>query len=155
MTDQTPVAAKGREGLNSLIGQEFGPGRWVDITQEKVTGFADAIEDPEWLHVDVEEARKSRFGNTIAQGFLLVAYTPGMIRSLVDVHGFNGGTNYGCGKIRFPSSVITGSRIRVRTRLAGVDDVKGGVQATWESTVEVEGNEKPGCFVENLMRYFD
>lgn len=150
---QTQVT--GRAGLAALKGSEIGPGEWFTVDQARIDRFAEAVDDNGWIHVDRERAKSSRWGTTIAQGYLTTALIPVLLRRMMKVEGFSSQTNMGANRIRFPGAVPSGSRLRLKARLADLEPVKGGVQATFESTIEVEGADRPGCVAEMVFRYFD
>jgi len=144
------------EELRSLTGQEVATGDWFDITQERINLFAEATGDHQWIHVDVERAkRESPYGTTIAHGFLtlsLLSYL--MSRTVVIKLPVKMGINYGLNKVRFPSPVPAGSRIRARAGLQSIEAISDGEQLIWNITVECEGSEKPCCVAEWLVRYY-
>lgn len=146
---------RGRDGLAAIKDSDIGPGDWFTVDQARIDRFAEAVDDNGWIHVDPERAKTSRWGTTIAQGYLTAGLVPVLFRRIVKVDGFSGQTNMGANKIRFPGAVPCGSRVRLKARLSALEEVKGGVQATFESTVEVEGAERPGCVAEVVFRYFD
>ncbi len=146
---------EGVEGLRNAVGFELGPTEWMDITQERVNGFADATDDHQWIHVDVERAqRESPFGGPIAHGFLTLSLASAFQPQMVDVTDISMGVNYGLNKVRFPAPVPVGGRLRCKGRIAEVEDVTGGVQVTYELAFEIEGREKPACVAEFLARYY-
>jgi acyl dehydratase len=136
-----------------LIGQELGPTEWREITQERVNAFADATDDPQWIHVDPERAAAGPFGGTIAHGFLTLSLCVPFMAELVRPSGYAMGINYGVNRVRFPAPVPVGSRIRARFRVASVEEVPGGDQAVVEATIEREGGDKPVCVAELVVRY--
>ena len=141
--------------LRGATGRHLGWTEWVDITQDRVDRFADATGDHQWIHVDVERATaESPFGGPIAHGYLTLSMGPRLVPQVVRVDGITMAVNYGCDKVRFPSPVPVGSKVRVGVELVNVDDVKGGVQVTMRFTFEVEGAEKPACVADNLFRYY-
>jgi acyl dehydratase len=147
---------QGTQGLRDLVGQHLGYSDYVEVTQEQVNLFAEATGDHQWIHVDVERARKeSPFGGPIAHGYLTLAMGPRLVPKVVAVDGISMGVNYGCDKVRFPSPVPVGSKVRVGVELIDVADVASGVQVKMRFTFEVEGAEKPACVAENLFRYYD
>ncbi|HET6772281.1 MAG TPA: MaoC family dehydratase [Acidimicrobiales bacterium] len=147
---------QGTQGLRDLVGQHLGHSDYVEVTQEQVNLFAEATGDHQWIHVDVERARKeSPFGGPIAHGYLTLAMGPRLVPQVVRVDGVSMGVNYGCDKVRFPSPVPVGSNVRVGVELMDVSDVTGGVQVKMRFTFEVEGVAKPACVAENLVRYYD
>jgi acyl dehydratase len=142
--------------LQELVGQEVAVGEWLEVTQDRINAFADATGDHQWIHVDVERcARESPFGTTIAHGFLTLSLIPLFSYASVGIRQpFKMTINYGLNKVRFPSPVRCGSRIRTRHQLLEVAEVKGGWQSRWQVTVEIEGSEKPACVAETLTRYY-
>lgn len=142
------------DALDTLVGQEVATSDWITVTQEQVNLFAEATGDHQWIHVDVERAMaESPFGGPIAHGYLTLSLTNLFLPQVVDVQGVSLGVNRGTGKIRFPSPVPVGSRLRAGVELAEVVDVKGGIDTMMVITVEREGSEKPVCVVESLSRY--
>jgi acyl dehydratase len=145
----------GIEELKSKVGEHLGYSDWLEVTQDRVNLFADATGDHQWIHVDVERANaESPFGGPIAHGYLTLSLAPSMVPQVVQVHGFSMAVNYGAGKVRFPSPVPVGSKLRAGVELTGVEDVKGGVQVEMRLTFEVESAAKPSCVAEVLYRYF-
>jgi acyl dehydratase len=127
---------------------------WHEVTQEQINLFAQATGDHQWIHVDPERAaRESPYGRAIAHGFLTLSLIPALRAEIVEVVKKRMTINYGLNKVRFPAAVPVGSRVRMRAFLSAVEDVKGGVQATWTFTIEVEGQDKPACVAESLLRY--
>ena len=146
------------EELKELVGQELGVGRWLEMTQERVDAFADATGDHQWIHVDPERAAKTPFGGTIAHGFLTLSLLPLLRREWegirVDLHP-KMGINYGLNRVRFISPVRVGRRIRLRTRLLGVEDVAPDIlQVTYQQTIEIEGEERPAMVAESIGRQY-
>jgi acyl dehydratase len=154
-SDSSTRTVHGLDGLRGLAGQDLGASSWIDITQERVNMFADATGDHQWIHVDVERAKEGPFGGPIAHGYLTVSLVIPMFVELLDVRDIGMGVNYGLDKLRFPSPVKVGSRIRLHGRVGDVEDVKGdGVQCTFDFTVEVEGSDKPACIARAVYRYY-
>ena len=147
---------EGIEELKSLIGEEVGASDFIEVTQSRINDFADATEDHQWIHIDVERAKTdSPFGSTIAHGFLTLSLLPHFAAQAFTVRGnFKMGINYGLNKLRFISPVKSGSRVRARFTLQAVEDVAGGAQITWAVTVESEGGAKPALAAEWLVRYY-
>ena len=147
---------EGIEELKSLIGEEVGASDFVEVTQSRINDFADATEDHQWIHIDVERAKTdSPFGSTIAHGFLTLSLLPHLAAQAFTVSGkFKMGINYGLNRLRFISPVKSGSRVRARFTLQAVEDVAGGAQITWAVTVESEGGAKPTLAAEWLVRYY-
>jgi acyl dehydratase len=150
----TAVEVNGIEGLKALIGETVGPGDWREVTQEDIDAFAELSGDDQWIHVDVERAKKeSPYGTTVAHGNLTLSLTDGIRLDLMKSTGFKLGVNYGWNKVRFPAPVPAGSRIRGSAELVEVEDVGGGWwQIVTRFTVEVEGNEKPACVADSVGR---
>jgi acyl dehydratase len=147
---------EGIEELRTLQGQEVGASDWLEITQPRVNDFADATEDHQWIHIDVERAKTdSPFGSTIAHGFLTLSLLPHFASQAFTVRGdFKMGINYGLNRLRFVSPVTVGSRVRGLFTLQSVEDVVNGTQITWTVTVEAEGKQKPALVAEWLVRYY-
>ena len=149
------TTVQGISGLKAKVGEHLGYSPWLEITQERVNLFAEATGDHQWIHVDVERAKKeSPFGGPIAHGYLTLSLAPSLLPQVVQVTGFPMAVNYGAGKVRFPSPVPVGSNLRIGAVLDSVDDVTGGVQVQMTLTFEVEGATKPSCVAEVLFRYF-
>jgi len=142
------------DDLRAAAGTDLGWTDWVDITQDRVNLFADATGDHQWIHVDVDRAQaESPFGGPIAHGYLTLALSNQFLPQLIAVPAASAGVNYGTGKVRFPSPVPVGSRVRGGAEITGVDDIPGGVQTTITITIEVEGSAKPACVIESLSRW--
>jgi acyl dehydratase len=140
--------------LRGRVGRHLGHSGWRQITQEQVNGFAEVTGDRQWIHVDQERARTGPFGRTIAHGYLTLSLIPTLLWEVLDVDGASAVINYGINRVRFPTPVPVGSRVRLGVQVLGVEEVDGGVQATLLGTVEVEGSVKPGCVGEILLRYY-
>jgi acyl dehydratase len=143
----------GIDELKKAVGEDLGASDWLEITQERVNTFADATGDQQWIHVDPERAKAGPFGGTIAHGYLTMSLGPVLLPQVVTVTGFSMALNYGLNKLRFPSPVPVGSKLRLAAKLLDVEDVKGGVQTTYELTFQVEGSDKPACVAEALYRW--
>jgi acyl dehydratase len=146
----------GIEELKTLVDEEIGASDWFEVTQSRISAFADATEDHQWIHHDTERARTdSPFGSTIAHGFLSLSLLPHLAAQAYRVEGqFKMGINYGLNRLRFVSPVPSGSRVRARFTLQSVEDVPGGSQLTLAATVEIEGGQKPALVAEWLVRYY-
>ena len=141
--------------LKSLVGQELGVSDWHPVTQEEVNKFADATHDHQWIHVDVERAkRESPFRGPIAHGYYTLSLAPYLMSRIWSVQGVRMGVNYGLNRLRFPAPVPVGARVRLRARLNALEDVAGGQQATVGLSFEVEGSDKPVCVAEAVYRYY-
>ena len=146
---------KGIEELKTKQGEHLGYSDWHEVTQEQVNQFAEATGDHQWIHVDPERAKSGPFGTTIAHGYLTMSLAPTLLSGVWRVEGMKMGLNYGINKLRFPSPVPVGSKLRVGAELAAVEDVSGGgAQATLALTFEVEGKDKPACVAEVVYRYY-
>ena len=145
---------KGIEGLKALQGETIGPSEWREVTQDDINAFADLSGDDQWIHVDVERAKKeSPFGTTIAHGNLTLSLIDGLRLELIKSTGFKLGVNYGWNKVRFPAPVPAGSRVRATAEVVEIEEVKGGwYQVVTRFTIEVEGNEKPACVADSVGR---
>ena len=139
--------------IKAAIGEDLGQSDWLVIEQERINLFADATDDHQWIHVDVEKAKDGPFGAPIAHGYLTLSLVNHFLPSLITVPTASMGINYGCNKVRFPSPVPVGSKIRASGQIAEVDDVAGGVQVVVKVTVEVEGTPKPACIAETVSRF--
>ena len=149
------AAALSMRELESRIGQEVGVSPWVDVTQERIDLFATAIDDPQWIHVDVERAKSSPFGATIAHGFLTLSLLTKFIESTFSFADRRMGVNYGLNRVRFTAPLPSGSRARARFKLAKYEKIDGnGVQVTWDVTVEREGSDKPVLVAEWIGRSY-
>ncbi|MDK3257153.1 MaoC family dehydratase [Blastococcus capsensis] len=141
--------------LSGLTGTEMGTSDWYEVTQEHVNLFADATGDHQWIHIDVERATKeSPFGGPIAHGYLTLSLLVPLLGQVITVSDTVMGVNYGLNKVRFPSPVPVGSRVRLTATLAKVEDVAGGKQLTFSCVVEREGGDKPVCIAEPVYRYY-
>jgi len=151
-----PVVVETPAALRDFLGKEIGVSDWLTITQERITQFAEATEDRQWIHLDRERAEKeSPYGTTIAHGFLTLSLISRFMKDVIQVRGGTGMTvNYGLNRVRFPSPVRAGSRIRARVILLNVKEVPGAYESTFSVTVESEGSEKPCCVAESIMRYY-
>ncbi|MFZ0667305.1 MAG: MaoC family dehydratase [Acidimicrobiales bacterium] len=147
------TVVNGPEALRELAGKNLGWTSWHEIDQKRVDLFAEATGDYQWIHVDPERAAKGPFGGAIAHGYLTLSLAPVLMGELLTVDGMTFGVNYGCNKVRFPSPVMVGSKLRMGAEVSGVEDVPGGVQVTYTLTLETEGSTKPSCVAEVVYRY--
>ena len=143
------------EQLQALAGEEIGASDWLTIDQQRVDGFADATDDHQWIHVDVERAkRESPFGGPIAHGFLTLSLLPPLVNDIYRVEGVSTRVNYGLNKVRFMAPVPVGHRVRARVRLKSVDERgEGRYMICNEVTIEREGSDNPACIAESLLLY--
>lgn len=145
------------EELHSLIGQEVSISEWLEITQDRINLFADVSGDYQWIHIDNERAQKeSPYKTTIAHGFLTLSLLSYMESQAVKIKlPFKMRINYGLNKVRFPSAVPAGSKIRARIRLQSVEKISKGLQLTIGITIERQDGTKPCCVAEWLLRYYE
>jgi acyl dehydratase len=149
------AAALSMRELESRIGQEVGVSPWVEVTQQRIDLFAKAIDDPQWIHVDVERAKDSPFGGTIAHGFLTLSLLSKFIESTFSFADRKMGVNYGLNRVRFTAPLPSGSRVRARFKLLKYEKIEGnGAQVTWDVTVEREGSDKPVLVAEWIGRSY-
>ncbi|HEX6491946.1 MAG TPA: MaoC family dehydratase [Candidatus Dormibacteraeota bacterium] len=142
------------EALRQAAGTHLGQSAWRVIDQDQVNRFADATGDHQWIHVDLERAAAGPFGGTIAHGFLTLSMLPEMVFELLSVGGVRMVINYGLNRVRFVNPVRVGSRVRAGAELTSVEEVKGGLQALVTVTFEIDGEDKPACVAESLMRFY-
>ncbi|CAA0094620.1 putative enoyl-CoA hydratase 1 [Mycolicibacterium vanbaalenii] len=143
-------------GLAEFIaaeGAQLGPTEWLEITQERVNLFAEATDDHQWIHVDPERAAGGPFGETIAHGLLTLSLIPHFTHQLYSVDNVAMAINYGYNKVRFITPVRVGARLRARAEIASVTQLDGAVQATLNTTVEIEGSDKPAAVAESIVRF--
>ncbi|MCM3895243.1 MULTISPECIES: MaoC family dehydratase [Gordonia] len=150
MTDITPRTFNSISELTAAIGEDLGYGDWLEVTQERIDAFADATGDHQWIHVDPERAKDGPFGATIAHGYLTLSLLPLLAGDIFTVNGPKLVINYGLNKVRFPSPVKVGSRIRANAEIVSIDDSPAGVTMVVRSTVQIDGVEKPACVAENV-----
>lgn len=141
--------------LKKLVGQELAVTDYVEVTQDRIDKFADTTGDHQWIHVNLERARKeSPYKTTIAHGFLTLSLMSSFMASGIQVNGVRMAVNYGLDRVRFPAPVPCGSKIRARIALQSLEEIQGGVQAKWGIQIECEGAPKPSCAAEWLVRYY-
>lgn len=143
----------GPDGVRAHLGRHLGHSDWITIDQERVNLFANATGDHQWIHVDPARAAAGPFGAPIAHGYLTLSLSNFFLPRIVEVVGFSAGVNYGVDKVRFPTPVKVGSRVRAGAELTAVTDVPNGLQTTIVITIEVEGATKPACVIESLSRW--
>ena len=149
------VAFGNLEELAAKVGQEVVVSDWLEVTQERIDQFADATGDHQWIHVDVERARReSPFGTTIAHGFLSLSLLSHFLNNSLEFGNSKMGVNYGCNRLRFTAPVKAGSRLRARFKLKEFQRIEGGVQMIWDVAMECEGQEKPVLVAEWVGRRY-
>ena len=149
------VAFGNLEELAAKVGQEVVVSDWLEVTQERINQFADATGDHQWIHVDVERARRqSPFGTTIAHGFLTLSLLSHFLNNSLEFGNSKMGVNYGCNRLRFTAPVKAGSRLRARFKLKEFQRIEGGVQMIWDVAMECEGQQKPVLVAEWVGRRY-
>ena len=138
--------------LKQHVGEEMGVSEWVTVDQEMIDKFAEATGDHQWIHVDVERAKKELpIGNTIAHGYLTLSLVPRLGGQIMQIEKSSRGINYGSNKVRFTGMVPSGSRVRMRSTLKAVEDVKGdGVRIISDVAMEIEGQDRPVMVAETI-----
>ncbi len=143
------------EELASLVGQEIGTSDWWLVDQTRIDQFAQATGDFQWIHVDQEKAKNSKFGTTIAHGYLTLSMLAGMRFQTFEVTGTGMAVNYGMNKVRFLTPVPSGSRTRGKFELININErADGGKECTFRTTVELESASKPACIAETISVYY-
>ena len=143
------------DALAALVGTEVGVSDWVDVSAGRIAAFADATDDHQWIHLDIERAkRESPYGTVVAHGYLTLSLIPAMRASAMEIRGVSMAVNYGANRVRFPAPVRAGGRIRASFVLAGFEPIENGAQLTWTATVTEEGASKPCCVAELLSRCY-
>jgi acyl dehydratase len=153
MTTSNPTTIELDE-LRDSVGKHLGFTDWQEMTQDQVNLFADAADDHQFIHVDVERAKETPFGGTIAHGYLTLSLMAPVMGDLLKVSGVKMGINYGLDRVRFPAPLRVGARWRGGAEIVEVTDVPGGLQVKAKGTIEVEGSEKPACVAECLVRLY-
>ena len=146
LTVETP------QDLKQHVGQEMGVSEWVTVDQEMINKFAEATGDHQWIHVDVERAKRELpIGNTIAHGYLTLSLVPRLGAQIMTIEKTSRGVNYGSNKVRFTGMVPAGSKVRMRSTLKAVEDVKGdGVRIIADVAMETEGSDRPVMVAETI-----
>ena len=144
----------GVAGLKALVGKELGRTRWREMTFEAIERFADATGDHQWIHVDRERiARESPFGKPVAHGYFTLSLIGGLFSELVETRNFAMALNYGLNKVRFPAPLKAGQRYRLSGKLGEVKESGSTFDAVLHAAIEVEGEEKPACAAELIVRF--
>jgi len=145
--------------LRAAVGTEVAVSDWFTVTQPIIDEFADATQDAQWIHIDTERAaRESPFRNaagercTIAHGFLTLSLLSHLADSSFSVSGMRAGINVGFDRVRFVAPVPSGSALRAHFMLAQCEDIPGGLQLTWQVTVERQGEQRPAMAAQWLVR---
>jgi acyl dehydratase len=148
------LTLNGLDEVKAYVGKELGVSDWHEVTQEKVNAFAEVTGDDQWIHVDIERAKETPFGGTIAHGYYTLSLGPRFSYDMYKFEGFAFALNYGLNRVRFPAPMKVGGKVRMRAKLASVEDIAGGAQLMTELTFEAEGGEKPVCVAETLVRVY-
>ena len=153
MTDQCKFESL--EALRAVVGSEAFVSDWILIDQRRINLFAEATDDPQWIHIDTERAaRESPFGGTIAHGFLTLSLLGRFYDQHLTLPFCAMGINYGLNRVRFTCPVRAGQRVRGRFLLSRLDEIEGGIQMAFVVTIEIEGEDKPACIAESLVRQY-
>ena len=152
-----PVAMlENLDALKTFVGRDLAVTEWLEMTQERITRFAEVTEDTQWIHLDRERAQKeSPYGTTIAHGFLTLSLVSRFLREAIQIHsGVRMAVNYGGNRVRFPAPVRAGSKIRARVGVVAFKEMTDGAEVHYAVTIENEGSEKPCCVAEWIVRYY-
>ncbi len=151
-----PLVLETPHSLKDLVGREFAVTEWITVTQERIERFAEVTEDRQWIHVDRERAkRESPYGTTVAHGFLTLSLLSHFMKQAIQIRGgVRMSINYGLNRVRFPSPVRAGSRVRARFALPSLRELPDAVEAILALTIEAEGTEKPCCVAEWVVRFY-
>jgi acyl dehydratase len=154
MLDARQTRVPSPASLAEHVGSEIAVGDWLEITQERIARFAEATDDRQWIHLDAARAAaESPYGGTIAHGLLTLSLIVSLVERAVHIDGVRMTINYGFNRIRFPSAVPSGARVRARIAVGSVEPAGGGTQVTWNVTIERDGSDRPACAAEWLVRY--
>lgn len=141
--------------LENYVGQEIGHSEWVTIDQDRVNKFADATGDHQWIHIDVERAKRELpTQGTIAHGYLTLSLIPWLGAQIMRIEGVSRGINYGSNKVRFTNMVPVGAKVRAKLKMLNVEAKAGGKQLTSEYTIEIQGQDRPACVAETIGLVF-
>jgi acyl dehydratase len=151
-TANPPKTIRGIAELRAEIGQELGISPWYEVSQDRITAFAEATGDNYWIHVDPVRAAQSPMGATIAHGLFTLSLGPGLMDTIVQFEGFEGKLNYGYDRVRFPGPVPVNSRLRLRLRVVDLAEDRGSVRVTLLHTFERENEAKPVCIASHVLR---
>jgi acyl dehydratase len=140
--------------LQDNAGEELGTSDWHEVTQKDIDTFAEVTGDHQWIHVDVERAKQTPYGGTIAHGYYTLSLAPRFTQQIWQLEGFAFAVNYGLNRVRFPAPLPVGERVRMTAKLADLQDIPGGAQITLELTFERESGGKPVCVAETMARLY-
>ena len=144
----------GLDELKAAEGEVLGTSDWHEVTQDAINDFADVTGDHQWIHVDVERAKETPFGGTIAHGYYTLSLAPLLMSRIFALEGFAFAVNYGLNKVRVPAPLPVGAKVRMHAKLTGLEEIPGGAQMTVTATFEREGGEKPVCVAETVARVY-
>ncbi|MDA8196649.1 MAG: MaoC family dehydratase [Actinomycetota bacterium] len=145
----------GKDDLKAKIGEHLGYSEWFEVTQQRINDFADATGDHQWIHINEEMAKSGPFGTTIAHGYLTLSLVPMLLSKVMVVDGVKMGVNYGTNKVRFPSPVPSGSKVRLGATVVAVEDLpNGSTQNLVDVTIETEGSTKPSLVAQLVFLYY-
>ncbi len=144
----------GLDELKAAEGEVLGTSGWDEVTQKDIDAFADVTGDHQWIHVDVERARETPFGGTIAHGYYTLSLVPKLSQEIFRLDGFTFALNYGLNRVRFPAPMPVGGKVRMSAKVAELKEIPGGAQMTMEMTFEREGGDKPVCVAETVVRVY-
>jgi acyl dehydratase len=152
----TPTVIPGLAAIADFVGVELGTSDWISVTQERIDAFADATGDHQWIHTDVERARReSPWKETVAHGYLTLSLAPALLRQILTVEGSKTAINSGIEKMRLSSPVLAGSRVRLSATIKHARDIPGGgVRVVIHLKFEVEGSSKPACTADGIYLYY-
>lgn len=146
---------QGLEELRTLVGQVIGTSDWVTVTQQHIDAFAAGTGDRQWIHCDPERARReSPYGTTVAHGFLTLSLCNSLVNQIFTIEGVKMVLNYGVNRVRFPAPVRAGARVKMSSELLSLKETRGCVQTVFKQTFHAEGEVKPACVAETVVRIF-
>lgn len=146
------VVGSAAEAMN-LVGTDLGYSSWIEIAQDRIDTFADATDDHQWIHTDVDRAAAGPFGTTIAHGYLTLSLVIPMMEQVLVIENKTTSINYGLDKVRFTSPVPSGSKVRLHATVQDATEVPSGVQLTLDCKIEIDGQERPACVATVLARH--
>jgi acyl dehydratase len=150
-----PLLIQQQHDLEPLVGEDLPPSRWLPVAQSRIDQFAEATGDQQWIHCDAPRAtRESPYGAPVAHGFLTLSLTAGLLDEIVQFPTARMVVNYGLNRVRFPQAVVVDSPVRLLVRLLSATPRTDSTELAWHCTVEVEGQSKPACVAELLLRVY-
>jgi acyl dehydratase len=146
----------GFDEVKAAVGSAVGVSDWVEVTQDRIDRFAEATGDDQWIHVDVERARRELpYGTTIAHGLLTLSLVPLFFRSVLRIDGLKNSLNYGSNRIRYMAPVPAGSRLRGRISIEEAVDVPpNGLRVSYRTRVELDGGQRPACLADTIALHY-